>query len=54
VRQVFRYAYGRMETSSDQETIRELDKTFRDSGFQFQKLWIALVRAPQFLEGVEK
>jgi hypothetical protein len=53
VRQVFRYAYGRMETTADQETIRQLYQTFRDSGFQFQKLIVALVRAPQFLEGAK-
>jgi hypothetical protein len=52
VRQVFRYAYGRMETPADQETIRQLYAAFRNSGFRFQELLIALVRAPQFLEGM--
>lgn len=54
VRQLFRYAYGRMETPSDRETIRQLYGAFRDSGFHFQDLLIALVRAPQFLEGMDR
>jgi hypothetical protein len=53
VRQVFRYAYGRMETPSDDATIHQLFSTFRDSGFRFKSLVLALVRMPQFLEGLE-
>ena len=52
VRQVFRYAYGRLETSGDEETIHHLFATFRDSGFHFKDLLIALVRSPEFLRGV--
>jgi hypothetical protein len=52
VKQVFRYAFGRPETAADRETIRRAFSTFRDSGFKFKELLIALVRAPQFLEGV--
>ncbi|HTM48703.1 MAG TPA: DUF1592 domain-containing protein [Bryobacteraceae bacterium] len=53
VRQIFRYAYGRMETSSDQETIHRLFVKFRDSGFHFKDLLIALVREPEFLSGLD-
>jgi len=53
VRQIFRYAYGRMETSADEETIHQLFATFRDSGFHFKNLLMGLVKAPQFLAGLE-
>jgi len=53
VRQIFRYAYGRMETSADEETIHQLFATFRDSGFHFKDLLMGLVKAPQFLAGIE-
>jgi hypothetical protein len=43
-----------METPADQETIRQLYAAFRDSGFHFQELLVALVRAPQFLEGMDQ
>jgi hypothetical protein len=52
-RQVFRYAYGRMETSADEDTIHQLDMVFRDSGFHFNELLIGLVKAPQFVAGLE-
>jgi hypothetical protein len=51
VKQMFRYAFGRSETRADRETIRRTSATFRDSGFKFKELLIALVRSPQFLEG---
>jgi hypothetical protein len=53
VRQIFRYAYGRLETNSDQETIHQLFVKFRDSGFHFKDLLIALVRSPEFLHGLD-
>jgi Protein of unknown function (DUF1592)/Protein of unknown function (DUF1588)/Protein of unknown function (DUF1595)/Protein of unknown function (DUF1587)/Protein of unknown function (DUF1585) len=53
VRQIFRYAYGRPETNSDQETIHQLFTKFRDSGFHFKELLIALVRSPEFLQGLD-
>jgi hypothetical protein len=53
VRQIFRYAFGRLETSSDEETIHQLFATFRDSGFHFKDLLIGLVRSPEFLAGLE-
>jgi hypothetical protein len=42
VRQIFRYANGRLETASDEETIQNLFAEFRDSGFHFKELLIAL------------
>jgi hypothetical protein len=53
VRQMFRYAFGRLETSADEETIHQLFATFRDSGFHFKDLLIALVRSPEFSSGLE-
>jgi hypothetical protein len=53
VRQIFRYAYGRLETPADDETISGLFAAFRDSGFHFKNLLIALVRSPEFLRGLD-
>ena len=53
VRQMFRFAYGRRETSADQETIHQLFVKFRDSGFHFKELLIALVRSPEFSRGLD-
>jgi hypothetical protein len=53
VRQTFRYAYGRLETASDQESIRQIFTEFRDSGFKFKNLLTALVRSPEFLRGLD-
>jgi len=53
VKQVFRYAFGRVETPADRETIRTVFNVFRDSGFRFKELLVALVRSPQFLDGVQ-
>ncbi|OLE80355.1 MAG: hypothetical protein AUF76_14905 [Acidobacteria bacterium 13_1_20CM_2_65_9] len=52
VKQMFRYAFGRSETRADRETIRRTFAAFRESGFKFKELLIALVRSPQFLEGL--
>jgi hypothetical protein len=54
VRQIFRYAYGRMENSADEDTIQQLFATFRDSGFHFRDLMIALVKSPQFMAGLQE
>jgi hypothetical protein len=53
VRQLFRYAYGRLETTSDQETVHRLFVTFRDSGFKLKELLIGLVRSPEFVRGLD-
>jgi hypothetical protein len=51
VKQVFRFAFGRVETPADREAVKTVSAAFRESGFKFKELLIALVRAPQFLEG---
>jgi hypothetical protein len=52
VKQLFRYAFGRVEAAADRETIRTSFAAFRESKFRFKELLIALVRAPQFLDGI--
>lgn len=54
VKQVFRYAFGRMEAAGDRDTVRAAYTKFRESGFKFKELLVALVRSPQFLEGVDE
>lgn len=54
VKQMFRYAFGRMETPADRDTIRAAYAAFRDSGFRFKELMVALVRSPQFVEGLQR
>ena len=49
VRQVFRYSYGRLETSADEQTIDQLYDRFKASGFKFKGLLVALVESPEFL-----
>lgn len=44
VRQVFRYAHGRLETDADEAAIRELASKFRASGFKFRELVVAVAR----------
>jgi hypothetical protein len=51
VKQAFRYAFGRVESAADRDTIRTTLAAFRESGFRFKELLLALVRSPQFLEG---
>jgi hypothetical protein len=53
VKQLFRYTFGRLETAADRETVRNTFATFRDSRFRFKELLVALVRAPQFLDGLQ-
>jgi hypothetical protein len=53
VKQAFRYAFGRVETPADRETIKAAYGAFRESGFKLKELLVALVRSPQFLEGLE-
>jgi hypothetical protein len=50
VKQVFRYAFGRQETPNDQPVIDELLVKFRDSGFRFCELIVALVTSDLFLQ----
>jgi hypothetical protein len=53
VKQLFRYAFGRVEAAGDRDTIRSASAAFRESRFAFKELLIALVRAPQFVEGLQ-
>jgi hypothetical protein len=52
VKQMFRYAFGRPETPADRASVNAAAATFRSSGFKFKEMLIALVRSPQFLEGL--
>jgi hypothetical protein len=52
VKQMFRYGFGRAETPSDRPTVTRVADAFRQSGFKFREMLIALVRSPQFLEGL--
>ena len=50
VKQLFRYAFGREETANDQPVIDALLEKFRDSGFRFRELIVALVTSELFLQ----
>ena len=50
VKQLFRYAFGREETTADQPAIEALVAKFRDSGYRFRELIIALVTSDLFLQ----
>ncbi len=51
VKQLFRYAAGRRETPSDRAVIKASFADFRDSGFRFQDLMVALVKWSVFPPG---
>ncbi len=48
VKQLFRYAMGRMETPADRPVIERVYAEFRDSQFRFKQLMISLVRWTEF------
>jgi hypothetical protein len=50
VKQLFRYAFGRQETVNDKPVIDALLAKFRDSGFRFRELMVALVASELFLQ----
>ncbi len=50
VKQLFRYAFGRQETVNDQPVIDALLARFRDSGFRFRELIVALATSDLFLQ----
>jgi hypothetical protein len=50
VKQLFRYALGRSESSADQPVVDELHRKFRDSDFRFRELLVALVTSDLFLQ----
>jgi Protein of unknown function (DUF1592)/Protein of unknown function (DUF1588)/Protein of unknown function (DUF1587)/Protein of unknown function (DUF1595)/Protein of unknown function (DUF1585) len=53
VKQVFRYAFGRLEMPADRDAIKTAFTAFRDSGFRFKALLVALVQSPPFVEGLQ-
>jgi hypothetical protein len=44
VKQLFRYAAGRRETRDDALILDHATADFRDSGYQFQKLMVSLIK----------
>jgi hypothetical protein len=52
VKQMFRYAFGRPEAPADRSSIATASAAFRQSGFKFKEMLLALIRSPQFLEGL--
>ncbi len=44
VKQYFRYTFGRMETPADRPLIHNVFSTFRESGFRFKELIVAMMR----------
>jgi hypothetical protein len=50
VKQLFRFSFGRQETVNDQPVIDALLARFRDSGFRFRELIVALVTSELFLQ----
>jgi hypothetical protein len=50
VKQLFRYAFGREETAGDQPAIEAMLAKFRDSGYRFRELIVALVTSELFLQ----
>ncbi|RPI80725.1 MAG: DUF1585 domain-containing protein, partial [Planctomycetaceae bacterium] len=50
VKQMFRYAFGREETEADLPVIEALFTKFRDSGFRFRELLVAVVTSDLFLQ----
>ncbi|MGE0756180.1 MAG: DUF1592 domain-containing protein, partial [Pirellulaceae bacterium] len=50
VKQWFRYAFGREETPDDHPVLDGMLQQFRDSGFRFRELMMALVSSDLFLQ----
>ena len=50
VKQLFRYAFGRQETGSDQPVIDAVFEKFRDSDFRFRELIVAIATSDLFLQ----
>ena len=51
VKQLFRYALGRSETQADREAIEAAAERFRESGFSFREMILAIVTSKPFLGG---
>ena len=50
VKQLFRYAFGREETVNDRAVIDVTFQKFRESGFRFRELIVAIVTSDLFLQ----
>ena len=50
VKQYFRYAFGREESPADQPILDAAFEKFRDSGFRFRELIMAVVTSKLFLQ----
>jgi len=48
VKQLFRYAVGRPETTADAPVLEKINADFRRSGFRFRELMVSLVRWTEF------
>jgi hypothetical protein len=48
VKQYFRYAAGRMETSADRPVLDRIFQDFKDSNYHFRQLIVSLIRAREF------
>jgi hypothetical protein len=48
VRQWFRFALGRRDTEADRSDVDRVFAAFRQSGFRFQEMMIALVKTDVF------
>ena len=48
VKQLFRFASGRLETAADRPVIRQALADFRRSGFQFQELMVSVLKYSAF------
>jgi hypothetical protein len=48
VKQIFRFASGRLETAADRPAIRQALADFRRSGFQFQELMVSVLKYSAF------
>jgi hypothetical protein len=51
VKQLFRYALGRLETAADQPVIDSTLREFQDSQFRFKSLIISIISSQPFLGG---
>jgi len=50
-KQLFRYAMGRSETQADRQAIEAAAERFRESGFSFRELILAIVTSKPFMGG---
>jgi hypothetical protein len=48
VKQVFRYMSGRQDTPADRPVLKQSLEAFRDNGYRFKELMVALVKAREF------